>query len=281
MLPPLAVAWLRIVMAALIIAVIVRPRISSYVGLPGLIAAGYGGITLMMNVTFYNSIATIPMGTAVAIEFLGPVVIAARGVRGIRDVIALALAFVGVIAITGATGTKSLIGLLWAAGAAASFALYILITERLAALDRRVTTPRRPAVPNAVGSRRPSALYSLFGPRRESSLTAQAMSVGFIYASILGLPLAWWYWPADVSPLNPAVIGYAIILGVFGTTIPYALDLMVIAKVDKSYFAFLQALLPLVATVIGLIGLRQWLSWPELIGIVLIVVGIAMKSSDV
>ena len=107
-LPPAIVAWFRISAGAVILLVLVRPRLRDFRSVPALI---YGLATMGMNMAFYESIARLPLGTAVAVEFLGPVLVAALGSRSARDWAALALATVGVVVISGAVWSTAAVGL--------------------------------------------------------------------------------------------------------------------------------------------------------------------------
>ena len=122
-LPPVLVAWLRISTAAVILVVLFRPRMRDFLGRTGFNAAVYGISTLAMNMTFYEAIARLPMGTAVAIEFLGPIAVAALGSRTLRDWAALILAGIGVLIISGAQWSSNSAGVLFALAAAVLWAL--------------------------------------------------------------------------------------------------------------------------------------------------------------
>lgn len=245
-LPPVLVAWLRISTAALILLVLYRPKVRDFLGRTGFNAAAYGIATLAMNMTFYEAIARLPMGTAVAIEFLGPITVAALGSRTLRDWVALLLAGVGVVIISGAQWSTNSVGVLFALGAAVLWALYILAGNRIAG----------------------SAAESRTG-----------MTVGFCWAAFLALPLAWWLWPGMAGLEMDAVqlLGLAFGLGVLSAVIPYGLDLIVLRMAGRAYFALLLALLPLTAAVMGAVVLGQLLSIAEMIGIALVVAAVALR----
>ncbi|WP_018297069.1 EamA family transporter [Corynebacterium lubricantis] len=243
---PGLVAWMRVAAAAVILLVLNRPGIKAFLGRTGFNAAVYGVVTLAMNITFYEALARLPMGTAVAIEFLGPVVVAALGSRTPRDWVSLLLAGVGVVIISGAQWAGNSTGVLFALAAAVMWALYILTGNRIAG--------------NAASSR-------------------TGMAVGFTWAAILSLPLALWWWPGlDAVDLEPVtIIGLALGLGVLSAVIPYGLDQVVLRQAGPSYFAILLAILPITAAVMGTIALGQWLSVAEVIGIAMIVAAVALR----
>src|SRR5262245_17660161 len=86
---PAAVTWLRQLGAAVVLLAWRRPGRASWRGRTFWLAATFGLVTAAMNLAFYESIARLPLGTAVALEFAGPVVLAALGSRTLRDVVAL------------------------------------------------------------------------------------------------------------------------------------------------------------------------------------------------
>src|SRR4029077_9987546 len=100
-------------------------------------AALFGIVLATMNVSFYIAIDYLPLGTAVAIEFLGPVVVAGVTGRGWRDRIGIGFAAVGVVLLgvvqrEGGLSTEVIIGLLAILGSAVSWAGYILLGRRIA-----------------------------------------------------------------------------------------------------------------------------------------------------
>ena len=247
--PPVVVAWFRIAAAGFILAVLARPRVRDFLGWPGFHAAVYGVVTMGMNMVFYQAIHSVPLGTAVAIEFLGPVAVAAWGSRNCRDWLALGLAVAGVLIISGATWTTAGAGLLWALAAGALWALYILAGSRVAA-----------AAADGRGTR-------------------TTMAVGFCWAGLAGVPLVAVLWPSSLSLGGGAVVGLALALGLLSAAIPYSLDQVVLRMAGSAYFALLQAILPLVAAVVGAVALRQWLTLPEIAGIGLVVAAVTLRRS--
>ena len=238
-LPPLIVAWFRISAAALILLVLVRPRLRDFRSAPALV---YGVATMGMNMSFYEAIARLPLGTAVAVEFLGPVLVAALGSRSLRDWGALVMATLGVLVISGAVWSSAAVGLGFALLAGGLWAVYIVVGSRIA-----VTTPRT------------------------------SMTAGFTMAAVLALPFMMWLWPADVPTPATTLFGLALGLGVLSAVIPYTLDQVVMRMAGPASFALLQALLPVVAAILGALALGQWLSVAEAVGIALVVAAVAVR----
>jgi inner membrane transporter RhtA len=96
---PAGVAWLRCLGAALVLLAWRRPGRAAWRGRALALAGVFGTVTAGMNVLFYEAIARLPLGSAVALEFIGPVAVAALGSRGRRDIAALVLVAFGVVLI--------------------------------------------------------------------------------------------------------------------------------------------------------------------------------------
>ncbi|MCO4768849.1 MAG: EamA family transporter [Deltaproteobacteria bacterium] len=235
-LPPVAVAWLRVLFAGLLLlpfSTLPRERL-------GLIAA-FGIALTCMNLTFYMAISIIPMGSAVAIEFLGPIVVALFAERTLKNTAAVVSVGAGVFLLAGARPADELTGVFWAMGAAACWAAYIALGHRLA----------------EGGEGR-----KLIGP---------AMLFGVLVTSPLCLPLA--------SPVvaSPRLLGACVLVGLLSSAIPYSLEQWVFARVSRDRFAILLGLLPACAALLGLSVLGQSLSALEWLGIGLVGLAVALK----
>src|SRR6185437_15314548 len=132
LLAPAAVAVLRMLGAAAVLLAWRRPGAAAWRGGRMLRAAAFGLATAGMNIAFYEAIARLPLGTAVAIEFCGPVVVAAVASRRPRDVAAVLLAAAGVLLIAAVRWSGAPWGVVWALAAAAMWAAYILLGARVA-----------------------------------------------------------------------------------------------------------------------------------------------------
>jgi inner membrane transporter RhtA len=219
-LSPAGVAWLRMLVAALVLLAWRRPDRAAWHGRRLIIAGSFGLVTGLMNVAFYEAIARLPLGTAVAVEFCGPIVVAALGLRRARDVAALVLAATGVTLIADVRLAGSRTGLLLALLAALMWAGYVVLGKWVA--------------------------------RGGSGL--DDMTVGFVLAAGLLSPLAVGTAPAWGS-LNLLVSAAGV--GLLSTVLPYALYQIVLRRIDHSQFAVLLALLPAAASVVGFLVLRQ------------------------
>ncbi len=244
--PPTVVAWMRMAGAAVILLVLFRPKLSVFTGRVGLIAAFYGLATAAMNMTFYEAIARIPLGTAVAVEFLGPIVVAAVVSRTWRQIAAVVLAGAGVVLIADVQLTANPVRLAFVLAAAALWAGYILMGAKVA------------------GAASPK----------------DSMTVGFAYAALLTSPVLLL---TDGSPAAGASDwGWLLLtvlgLGFLSAVVPYGLDQVILQKAGADYFAILLALLPLTAALIGFVGLGQVMEGKELFGMAAIVIAVVLRT---
>lgn len=242
-LSPSGVAWLRMLGAALVLLAWRRPGRAAWRGRRLLLSGCFGLATALMNVAFYEAIARMPLGTAVAVEFCGPVAVAALGSRTLRDVAALVLAGAGVLLIADVQLAGSPAGFVFALVAAAFWAAYIVLGKRVATGGNGLDD----------------------------------MTVGFVVAAVLLTPLAAGTGPAWGSP-TLLLLGVGV--GVLSTVVPYALDQVVLRRVGQTRFALLLALLPATASVVGLLVLAQVPRPAEAIGIVAVVTAVALRSAE-
>src|SRR3954471_10830142 len=131
--PAAGVAWLRVVAAAVALVAWRRPWRSAWTPPRMALVAAFGITLAVMNLCFYEAIDRLPLGTAVAIEFAGPVAVAALGSRTRRDALALALAIAGVLLLADVHLEGSPGGVALALAAGVLWALYIVLGHRVAA----------------------------------------------------------------------------------------------------------------------------------------------------
>ena len=201
-------------------------------------AAAFGVCLAAMNLCFYLAMDRLPLGNAVAIEFTGPVLVAALGARTLRSAGALVLAGAGVLVLAGVESDGTATGVGFALLAGAFWAGYILLGHRVA---------RSPASVDGLGL---------------------GMLVGAVAISPFGTA-------AVAGALDsPLVLALGLATGVLSNVIPYRIDQTVMRRVNPHRFALLQALLPLTATLIGLVALAQVPSGREALGIALVIAAI-------
>jgi inner membrane transporter RhtA len=242
----LGVAWLRIAAAAVVFAVWRRPwRLASQLTRADWSNLAALGVTLAaMNACFYIAIARLPLGTVGGIEFLGPVALAAIGIRSPRNMVALALAVVGVYMLTDVRFAGEPVGFAFAFANCALFVAYVVLGHRVAQE----------------------------GPNRVDRL-GLAMLIALVAITPIGLPRAA---PALITPV---LLGAGIGVGVCSSVIPYVFDQLAMARLPRATFALLLSLLPASAAIIGLLVLTQIPTPSEVLAIGLIIGGVALHQT--
>ena len=240
----LGVAWLRIASAALVFAAWRRPwrayRALDREGRRLLLA--WGAVLALMNACFYLAISRLPLGTVAAIEFLPVIALAAIGARSPRNVLALMLAVGGVYLLTDVRLEGEPLGIALAFVNAALFALYIVLADRVA---------KRPGL---------SGIDGLAG----------AMLVAAVLITPVGVV------QAAPALLDPIALLAGIGVGLSSSVIPYVADQLAMARLPRATYALMVALLPAVATVVGILVLTQIPSWLEAGGVALVIAGVAV-----
>ncbi len=246
---PLGVAWLRIVSAAAVFALWRRPgrlwRLwrASPARIRRLLVA-FGIILAAMNACFYLAIARIPLATVGAMEFLGPVVLAALGARTRRNASAVALAAAGVALLSEVRITGEAAGLAFSLANCGLFTLYIVVGHRMAAGGSSAGIDR----------------------------LALAMVLAAVAISPVGMAAA------GLALTHPLLLGAGCGVGVCSSVIPYVTDQLAMARLSRAAFALLMSLLPASAAIIGVIVLHQLPRLPEILGIVLVAAGVALRA---
>ncbi len=240
-LQPQSVAWIRVAGAALVLLAWRRPWRVSWTRERLLWAAAFGATLAVMNLMFYLAVEHLHLGTAVAIEFLGPISVAVFFSRSQRNALALAVAIAGVALLSEVSASGQLEGVGFALVAATLWAGYILLGSRVATQG--------------------AALDGL----------GLGMCVGAIVIAPAGLP-----WIEPVID-RPWLIAAGVAVGLLSNVVPYGLDQVAFRRVPPGRFALLLALLPATATVAGFIALGQVPSGAEAAGIALVIGAIAIR----
>jgi inner membrane transporter RhtA len=238
----LGVAWLRIASAAVIFALWRRPWRSVRRSGTARLLLAWGAVLAVMNSTFYLAIDRLPLGTVAAIEFLPVIVLAALGARTPRNLGALALAVPGVYLLTDVALAGDPLGVVFAFVNAALFAAYIVVSHRAA---------QNGSVPGI-------------------DLLGMAMLVAAVVATPIGA------WAAAPALLDPVALAAGVGVGVSSSVIPYVTDQLAMARMSRSTYALMVALLPATATVIGIVVLAQLPSAIEALGVGLVIAGVAV-----
>jgi inner membrane transporter RhtA len=232
---------LRLAVAAAVLVVATRPAVHRWTRRQWGAVAAFGLSLAAMNGSFYESIARIPLGTAVTIEFLGPLALAAVLSRRLRDLTWVGLAGLGValLGLTGSSGPSGPldgVGVLFALVAAVFWAVYILASRRVGA-----------AVPGQGG-------------------LAGALVVAALVLLPLGAP------GALTAVRDPQLLLLAAGTGILASVIPYTLELSALRRLPTPVFGVLLSLEPAIAATAGWLLLSQRLGgWEALaIGVVVL-----------
>lgn len=233
----LGVAWIRIASAAVILWLWRRPRAKLT---PTLVA--WGAVLAGMNAVFYLAIDRLPLGTVAAIEFLPVIALAALGARTPRNVAALALAAGGVYLLTDVRLAGEALGFLFAFANAILFALYIVLGHRVA--------------------------------RTEGLDGIDGLALSMVVALVVSTPIGGWQ--AVGAFTDPVALAAGIGVGICSSVIPYVSDQLAMARLPRATYSLMVALLPAVATVVGVIVLAQVPTAPEITGVALVVAAVAV-----
>ncbi|GIH24690.1 threonine transporter RhtB [Acrocarpospora phusangensis] len=229
-LPPSAVVFLRISTGALVLLAVALPRLRG-LNRGDLLAGTAFGVSLgLMNLSFYEALARLPMGVAVSIEFLGPLTVAVVASRRRLDLLWVLLAAAGIVLLApwGDLAGASWAGIGFALAAGALWAAYILLSA-------------------SVGRRFPGATGLSF-----------AMLVSALVSAPVGIAAG------GVDLFRPEILLLGLGVGLLSSVIPYTLELEALRRMPKRVFGILMSLEPAAAALVGLFVLgeilhvREW-----------------------
>jgi len=233
---------LRLLFATAILTAVARPRLRGHSRRAWLTVVGFGAALALMNLAFYASLAHLPIGVAVTIEFLGPLSLATVLSRRARDLAAVVAAGFGVVLISRALsvplGELDWTGLGLAALAGACWAAYIIASGRTGQLF----------------------------PRLDG--LALAMGVALVLVLPFGLP--------GVDAWTGVDVAKGLGIAVLSSVLPYSFELAALRHLSANVFGILLSLEPAVAAVAGLLVLHQRLDATQLVGMALVVLASAL-----
>ena len=232
---PAGTAWLRLTAGALILLALARPPLRTVRRRDIPVLVGLGVTTGLVTITFLAAIERIPLGTAVAVEFLGPLSVAAVRSHNKRALAWPALALIGVVLLTEPwKGDINLAGLGFAGLAAIGWAAYILLTQR-------------------VGDR--------FAGIGGLSLT---VPIAAATAAVAGIPQA-------TGQLTLDIVAAAVGLALLHPVLPFAFEMLALRRMTHTAFGTLMAIEPAIGVLLGLLVLHQTPSIIQVVGILLVV----------
>ncbi|MRG59314.1 EamA family transporter [Agromyces sp. CFH 90414] len=230
---------LRLVFSAIVLLLIARPTLRGHSRRAWATVTAFGLVLALMNALFYLSLERIPLGAAVTIEVLGPLVLSVFASRRASAWLWAVLAAVGVALLgQGSFGHLDPLGVVLAAATGATWAAYILLSAR---------TGR--GFPGLDG-------------------LAIALAIGAV--AILPFGVA----ASGAVLVRPEVLALGAAVALLSTSIPYALELIALRRLPASTFAVLMSLAPAMATVAGLVLLGQTFT-----GVAVVAVGLVVAAS--
>ncbi len=241
---PEGAAALRISLGALMLLAVGRPwrNWPDRASIPPLLGLGLSvaGVILF----FYLAIERLPLGVAIALQFLGPLSVAVFGSRRLSDLVWAAMAAAGVWLLVGVgEAAKALdpVGLAWGLCAGACWAAYILVGRRV------------------------SGSYGV---------ATAGLSVAIAAVAVMPVGLA----KAGLGLFDPAILPYALLVALMSTAVPFALEFFAMPRMPARTFAVFTSLEPAFGVVSGLVLLGERLALPQMSGVAL-VIGAAAASS--
>lgn len=233
----LGVVTLRLVVASLVLLVVCRPKVRGHSRGDWATVLAFGVALAGMNSLFYQAIDRIPLGAAVTLEFLGPLILSVATSRRLLSLVWAALALGGVV-LLGREGFDglNLTGAAFALAAGALWAAYILLSAN-------------------TGQRFPQA---------------DGLALAMTVAALLSLPFG--IASAGAALLNPVTVGLGAAVALMSSVMPYTLELLALRKLPASGFAVMMSLEPAAAATAGFLVLHQALGWAEVLAIGLVVV---------
>lgn len=236
----IATASLRIGISAIILFTAYRPKLKQLSSSQWKLVIPYGLSLGAMNLIFYLAIERIPIGLAVTLEFIGPLMVAILGSSRPVDFIWVAFATLGVLLIAPWTnsnvdllgaGLAVLAGLLWAA--------YIVLGGKVSKIMD----------------------------------SGSAVATGMLFASLLILPFA--LVDGRLNTINPGHFGLGFALALLSSAIPFTLEMKALGQLPARTFSILMSLEPAVASLCGLLFLHEYLSLSETLAVVFVIVASA------
>ncbi|MQW90437.1 EamA family transporter [Sinorhizobium saheli] len=228
--------WLRLCFAALALALFVRPPLLSYGKRQWIAAAALGTAMAMMTLSFFAAIERIPLGLAVAIDFLGPLTVATFFGGGRWRLVCPAIAAAGVLCLSwdGSAWVGDRLGVLFALGAAVGWGSYIVLMKHAG--------------------------------REFTGL--EGLSVSLLFAALVATPFGL---HRAALGLSPDLILATGLLALLVPLLPYALEFVALRWMKASAFGILMSLEPAIGAGAGFIVLGQDLTPSQMLGVALVV----------
>ncbi|ARQ08350.1 threonine/homoserine efflux transporter protein RhtA [Rhizobium etli] len=233
---PAGASWLRLAFGAIILAVVVRPRVVSCNRAQWTSALVLGATTALMTMSFFAAIERIPLGLAVAIDFLGPLSVATIGYGLSRRLLWPLIAALGVLALAhdGEGWVGDIGGILFALGAGTGWAIYIVLTKKIGASFKGL----------------------------------EGLSISLMVAALVATPFGF-------AGAMPKLDAYGLVemagLAILVPLLPYTLELIALRRMPTASFGILMSLEPAIAALAGFVILAQPMTLLQMAGTALVV----------
>ena len=233
---PSASTWLRLVGAAAVLWVVARPTLADYNSRAFVSASLLGIATCGMAMLYAEAIARIPLGMATAIEFLGPLAVAAITSRSMLQLVWVASAATGValLALTSSGWSSDPLGIGFAMAAAACWAAYIILTKRVGQVFRRL----------------------------------DGLTISLTAAMLVATPIGFGQLRATSADW---AIAASVALGFLIPVLPYGLEMLALRRLSARAFGILTSADPAISSLMGWIILEQTLTGQKMLGIACVV----------
>lgn len=230
------VVWLRLLASALILLAVARPALRGRSRQDWVVMLAFGVSLGVMNWSFYQAMARIPIGVAVTIEFVGPLTLAVIGSRRARDLLWVALAAAGVLILGLEPGELNVAGVVFALVAGAAWAAYILLSAQ-------------------TGRRWPGL---------------DGLALASVVATLLIAPAALGRHAEELLDARILLLGVAVAL--LSSVIPYAFEMVALRSLRPAVFGILMSLEPAAAALAALLVLGEVLTPLQLVAMACVVV---------
>ncbi|MEL7544132.1 MAG: EamA family transporter [Pseudomonadota bacterium] len=229
-LPPITVVFARLALAALLLAIVIRPSVRTHLRRNWRLLLVYGATLAVLNACFYEAISRIPLGIAVAIEFMGPLAVGVATSRRAQDFAWIALALAGLALLTPEIGAGlDPLGIMFAIISGTAWAGFVVLSQKI---GKRIPGPDSLVIGIAVAA----LILAPLGAPTAVSVVHQLGDAG----AFLGLALS------------------ILAIAVLSTAIPFFFEFTALQRMSAVVYGVLITLEPVVATIIGAIALADW-----------------------
>jgi inner membrane transporter RhtA len=230
-------ASLRIGISAILLLAVYRPNFFLITPKQWKIVIPYGLSLGAMNLIFYLAIERIPIGLAVTLEFIGPLLVAVFGSKRFIDYLWVLLAAAGIVLIAPWTNNGiDLLGVLFALLAGALWAAYIVLGGKISKIMK----------------------------------SGEAVATGMLFASLLIVPFG--IIGNGLNNLTPTFLSLGVALALLSSAIPFTLEMKALGQLPARTFSILMSLEPAAASICAFLFLQEHLTFNEVLAVIFVVI---------